>query len=222
MKAFTALAVALPLVYAKVSYEGYRAYHIDSDGDHDAIWDALNDLEHVSLGCESHPDNIEVAIGPKDLDTFESLGFNYTVTTKNLGAAIAKEKFEPYEGRYTISPRHDERRVLIPVRSNLQDCRSRGRCYPSRLVLQLVCLRTPASSPAYSLDMIMTNRKDTTRMPSTTHSSLISRAHSLPTRSFSPPARRWRAALFGVSIYGEPARERRLLSGTATSTPESG
>lgn len=98
MKAIAALAVALPLVYAKVSYDGYKAYHIESDGDHEAVWEALEELQHVSLGCDSHPDSIDVAIAPEDLDSFEGLGFNFTITSEDVGAEIAEEKFEPYEG----------------------------------------------------------------------------------------------------------------------------
>ena len=96
--AFTALAVALPLVCAaKVSYDGYKAYHVESDGDHEAFWEALEELKHVSLNCDSHPDSIDVAIGPDDLETFESLGFNFTITSEDVGAELAEEHFETYE-----------------------------------------------------------------------------------------------------------------------------
>jgi carboxypeptidase A4 len=101
MKAFAALAVALPVVYAKISYDGYKTYHVEADGDHEAFWDAVGELEHVSLGCESHPDSIDVAIAPSALDTFEGLGFNFTVTSEDLGADIAKEEFEPYESTFS-------------------------------------------------------------------------------------------------------------------------
>ena len=100
MKFLKALALALPLALAKkVSYNGYKAYHIESDGDHESVFEALADFKHVNLGCESHPDSIDVAIAPKHIDEFESLGFNFTITSEDVGADIAKEgPIQPYEG----------------------------------------------------------------------------------------------------------------------------
>lgn len=99
MKVFAALAVALPLAYAKkVSYDGYKAFEIESEGNNDGVYEALADLKYVSLACEGHPEHVEVAIAPDSLEAFENLGFNYTVTTEDVGAEIAKEgPFVPYE-----------------------------------------------------------------------------------------------------------------------------
>jgi murein tripeptide amidase MpaA len=114
MKVIAALAVALPLVYAKVSYDGYKSYHVETEGDHEAFWSAIEDLDldHVSLGCDNHPDVIDIAVAPGSLAAFEALPFNLTVTSEDMGADMALETFEVYES--TLSTRAEGAEAAVP------------------------------------------------------------------------------------------------------------
>lgn len=97
------LGTALPLIAAKVSYDGYKAFRIDSHDDYDGVRGALEGLTHVSLDCEHNHKVIDVAIAPESLEDFAALGFDATVITEDVGAAFAKEStFKPYSGNLTM------------------------------------------------------------------------------------------------------------------------
>lgn len=98
MKAFVAFALGLQAVTAKVSYEGYKVFHIETT-DYEATESALSSLEYVSLNCESDHKTLEVAVAPESLEAFEKLGLNAELTVGDLGAEIAVEgELKPYEG----------------------------------------------------------------------------------------------------------------------------
>ncbi|KAK0386020.1 hypothetical protein NLU13_5857 [Sarocladium strictum] len=90
MKAFVAFALGLQAVTAKVSYEGYKVFHIETT-DYEATESALSSLEYVSLNCESDHKTLEVAVAPESLEAFEELGLNAELTVGDLGAEIAVE-----------------------------------------------------------------------------------------------------------------------------------
>lgn len=97
MKFLSALALLAPLAAAKVSYDGYKAFSIETGKSHDAVETALKDLNFVSLACESNHKTLEVAIAPESLEAFEALNLNVTVISEDLGADFAAEgEFEPY------------------------------------------------------------------------------------------------------------------------------
>lgn len=99
MKAFLALAIGLQAVTAKVSYDGYKVYHIETS-DYEATESALSSLEYVSLNCESDHKTLEVAVAPESLDAFKKLGLNAELTISDLGTEIATEgDLKPYKGR---------------------------------------------------------------------------------------------------------------------------
>ncbi|KAI9162918.1 Metallocarboxypeptidase A-like protein [Paramyrothecium foliicola] len=92
-----ALSLVLPLVAAKTSYDGYKAFHIDSHDDYDGVESALAGLNYVSLGCEHDHKTFDVAIAPESLKDFEALNFDASVITEDLGADFAVEStFKPY------------------------------------------------------------------------------------------------------------------------------
>lgn len=97
MKLFSVVVLGLHLVAAKVSYDGYKVYHIETD-DYEATRAALSDLEYVSLNCESDHKSLEVAVAPESLASFRSLGLEAQVTSDDLGAQIAVEgDMKPYK-----------------------------------------------------------------------------------------------------------------------------
>lgn len=100
MKVLTALSVGLQVVAAKVSYEGYKVYHVETS-DYEATQSALSDIEYVSLNCESDHKTLEVAVAPESLKAFEELGLDAKLTVEDLGVDIAAEGgVKPYEGMY--------------------------------------------------------------------------------------------------------------------------
>lgn len=90
MKSFTLLALGLQAVTAKVSYDGYKVYHIDT-ADYEATQSALSGLEYVSLDCESNHESLDVAVAPESLEAFAALGLEATLTTADLGVELATE-----------------------------------------------------------------------------------------------------------------------------------
>jgi hypothetical protein len=109
MKAFVALTLGLQAVTAKVSYEGYKVYHIETT-DYEATELALSSLDYVSLNCESNHKTLEVAVAPDSLEAFEKLGLNAELTVADLGVEIAAEgELKPYEGMqwFMSSTHHD-------------------------------------------------------------------------------------------------------------------
>ena len=97
--AFAALSIALPLVAAKVSYDGYKAFHIESHDDYNGVRSALERLSHISLGCEHNHKTFDVAIAPDSLKDFNALGLDAKVITDDLGADFTVESVsKPYYG----------------------------------------------------------------------------------------------------------------------------
>jgi hypothetical protein len=98
MKFLTALSMVLPLAAAKISYDGYQAFHIKTD-DIDAVNKALSDLSTVSLQCGAKSGGVDVAIAPESLEAFRKLNLDATVVHEDLGADLTKEgSFKPYKG----------------------------------------------------------------------------------------------------------------------------
>lgn len=101
MKMFSILVVGLQTVAAKVSYDGYKAFHIETS-DFEATQAALEGLEYVSLNCESDHKTLEVAVAPGSLKAFEALDLNTEVTIEDVGVEIATEgELKPYKGKIT-------------------------------------------------------------------------------------------------------------------------
>ncbi|KAG9256786.1 carboxypeptidase A4 [Emericellopsis atlantica] len=99
MKSFAALALGLQAVAAKVSYDGYKVFHIETS-DFEATQAKLSGIEYVSLDCESDHKSLEVAVSPQDLKAFEALGLDVEVSIEDMGAEIAKEgEMKPYKAR---------------------------------------------------------------------------------------------------------------------------
>ena len=98
MWSFAILALGLQAVAAKVSYDGYKALHIETS-DFEATEAALKGLDYVSLNCESDHKNLEVAVAPGSLEAFEKLGLNAEVTIEDVGVEIAAEgELKSYKG----------------------------------------------------------------------------------------------------------------------------
>ncbi|EEY22980.1 carboxypeptidase A4 [Verticillium alfalfae VaMs.102] len=97
MRASTIIAATLPLAAAKVSYDGFKAFSIDSHDNFDAVEASLAGLNYVSLSCQDDHDHLDVAIAPEDLAAFEALNLDAKVTFEDFGAELAAEgEFESY------------------------------------------------------------------------------------------------------------------------------
>jgi len=97
MKVFTLLGLALPIVAAKVSYNGYKAFHIDAPEDFDHVEAQLQDIDYVSMACESNHKGFDIAVSPDSLAAFEKLGLKVDVLNEDLGADMALEgSLTPY------------------------------------------------------------------------------------------------------------------------------
>lgn len=98
MKFLTALSLALPAAAAKVSYDGYQAFHIKSN-DQDTVRQAIANLNVVSLECGASHAGVDVAVAPESVEAFKNLGFDIDLVHEDLGADLAKEgSFKPYKG----------------------------------------------------------------------------------------------------------------------------
>lgn len=106
MKAVAAaLGLALPLAAAKVDYNGYQAFHIESADDFDVVSKALKDITHVSMGCESNHKGFDIAVAPDSLNAFKKLGLNTKTIHEDLGADIEAEgNFKPYVCAFQVTP----------------------------------------------------------------------------------------------------------------------
>lgn len=103
MKFLLAVSFVLQLVAAKVSYDGYKAFRIDTQGKYADVESAIAGLEFVSLSCEGDHKSLEVAIAPKSLDAFKKLGLKTTVLSEDVGAELASEgDFKPYRGEFLL------------------------------------------------------------------------------------------------------------------------
>ncbi|KAJ4245024.1 hypothetical protein NW762_014231 [Fusarium torreyae] len=97
MKFSLFVGLLVPFVAAKVSYNGWKAYKIDTVHSHEAVTNSLKDFHHVSLGCGHSRGALEVAISPESLDAFRALDLNTTLLNDDLGVEIAEEgMFEAY------------------------------------------------------------------------------------------------------------------------------
>ncbi|KAM0560023.1 hypothetical protein ACHAPJ_003981 [Fusarium lateritium] len=97
MKFSLSIGLLLPFAAAKMSYNGWKAYKVDTSHSSKAVTSLLKDFNHVSLSCRHSQDALEVAISPEDLDAFEALDLNTTLLNDDLGVDIAKEgTFEAY------------------------------------------------------------------------------------------------------------------------------
>jgi carboxypeptidase A4 len=92
----------LPIVAAKMSYDGWKAFSITARPSDKSIPDLLKDIDHVSLSCGQNHDVFEIAIPPRKLDAFKRLGLKTTVVSDDMGAEIAQEgSFGIYQGQTT-------------------------------------------------------------------------------------------------------------------------
>jgi hypothetical protein len=102
MKTLALLTLGLQAVSAKVSYDGYKVYHIDT-ADYDGTRSALSGLDYVSLDCEDDHKSFDVAVAPASLEAFEALGLDVELTIEDLGVELATEgELTPY--KCEISP----------------------------------------------------------------------------------------------------------------------
>jgi carboxypeptidase A4 len=89
--------LAVPFIAAKISYDGWKAFSITTDNSNENMTALLQDLNYVTLSCESHRDTLEIAVPPAKLAGFEALDMSATIISHDLGAEITEEgKFEHY------------------------------------------------------------------------------------------------------------------------------
>lgn len=91
MKVTAALGLALPLAAAKVSYDGYKAFHIDTPEDFDDVAAKLKDIEYTSMHCESNHKGFDIAVAPESLKAFEKLNLKTNTLHEDLGADMFEE-----------------------------------------------------------------------------------------------------------------------------------
>lgn len=104
MKSLLAVALFLNLAVAKVSYDGYQAFRIDTKGSYDVTKEAISNITYVSLSCENNRKTLEVAVAPDSLQAFKDLKLSTTVISEDVGAEIAAEgEMQPYECESIIS-----------------------------------------------------------------------------------------------------------------------
>ncbi|KAK7223203.1 hypothetical protein V2G26_011206 [Clonostachys chloroleuca] len=97
MKVFATLAALLPLVAAKVTYEGYKVFRVESHDSYPAIETALADLGSITLHVDGAYSAVNVAIAPEKLEDFHALGLDATLIEEDLASTFEEEKFEVYE-----------------------------------------------------------------------------------------------------------------------------
>jgi hypothetical protein len=97
MKVFATLAALLPLVAAKVTYEGYQVFRVESHDSYPAIETALADLGSITLHIDGAYSAVNVAIAPEKLEDFHALGLDATLIEEDLASTFEEEKFEAYE-----------------------------------------------------------------------------------------------------------------------------
>ena len=97
-----ALAAVLPEV--KVDYNGAKVLRVATGGDALAVQDKLSELGVAEIRSS---DEVEAVVPAQNLDAFNALGLDSTVTDENFGSTIAAEQseFAPYAGGSTIRNR---------------------------------------------------------------------------------------------------------------------
>jgi hypothetical protein len=195
---FAALSLALPFVAARVSYDGYKAFHIDAHGDYEGLESSLEGLEYVSLSCESNHETLDIAVSPASLEAFDALQLDATIIAEDVGAHIAEEgELEPYECKIVqLISRH-----------------------------ALTCTQQQAGSRAHwPLSLTSLTSMPIMRSRSTWTSLMIFKLLSLATRPLSVSETLFKAGPSRAFIFGEavdPASSQ-PLSGTALCMPENG
>lgn len=105
MRVAAALGLALPLAAAKVSYDGYKAFHIDTPEDFDDVQAKLKDITYTSMDCGNNHKGFDIAVSPESLKAFEKLNLNSKVMHEDLGASMTEEgKMSAYVRKYIGSP----------------------------------------------------------------------------------------------------------------------
>ncbi|KAM0084756.1 hypothetical protein ACKRZS_003043 [Fusarium odoratissimum] len=104
----------LPIVAAKVSYDGWKAFSITARPSDKDILSLLKSIDHVSLSCGQNHDVFEVAIPPGQLDAFKRLGLKTAVVSDNMGAEIAQEGSF---GLYQATAKHPGANAKLPDKS---------------------------------------------------------------------------------------------------------
>ncbi|KAF5025088.1 hypothetical protein F66182_2857 [Fusarium sp. NRRL 66182] len=98
MKLNVSLGFLVSFAAAKVTYNGWKTFSIQSGHSYEAVEKRLKEINHVSLSCGHNRHAIEVAVPPENLHDFQALDLNATLTSHDLGADIAKEgTFESYQ-----------------------------------------------------------------------------------------------------------------------------
>lgn len=91
-----AIAAVLPREEA-INYGGYKVFHVNTQGNSDAVLNALSVLPYDQWNYRVE-DHIDISIAGEYVDAFEALALNYTVMHEDLGTAIAEEaQSVPYE-----------------------------------------------------------------------------------------------------------------------------
>lgn len=100
MKSSGVLALALPAIAAaKISYDGYKVFQIDSHNDYEGVLASLKGLKTVDLSCADDHNHIDIAVAPEDLEAFAALGLDTVATVEDLGTEFAREQIsKPYVG----------------------------------------------------------------------------------------------------------------------------
>jgi hypothetical protein len=98
MKFLSIITALLPLATAKVTYEGWKIFRVETEGAYEAIEPALTDIGTL-LNIDKGYSAVTVAVAPEKFGAFEALGLTTTVLTENLAADLEVETHEPYEGQ---------------------------------------------------------------------------------------------------------------------------
>uniref|UniRef100_A0A8H7TW20 Peptidase M14 domain-containing protein n=1 Tax=Bionectria ochroleuca TaxID=29856 RepID=A0A8H7TW20_BIOOC len=96
MKFLSIITALLPLATAKVTYEGWKIFRVETEGAYEAIEPALTDIGTL-LNIDKGYSAVTVAVAPEKFGAFEALGLTTTVLTENLAADLEVETHEPYE-----------------------------------------------------------------------------------------------------------------------------
>lgn len=94
-----AAAAALPLASARVSYDGYKVFRVDTHADAASVESQIANLRLVNFNPGT-TDHLDIAVSSEDLAAFDALGLDAKVIHEDLGADIASEgELKPYVSR---------------------------------------------------------------------------------------------------------------------------
>jgi murein tripeptide amidase MpaA len=90
-----------------VSYDGYKAFRIDTPDNLAEVLETLQNLRYDQWNFNSRK-YLDISLSPDQLDEFESLGLDYTVMHRDLGAAISAERDSTVESSRGLRVRQSD------------------------------------------------------------------------------------------------------------------